>query len=153
MLSSEAITAIVAGVAALIGSGGVTALVHEISVRHKVKADAAKQSSDLESQKSAQTTEMMKYFTDEIKRINEETKVQLDTIRAENSELKKQVTRLNGRLTDLVRWIMYDNNNYRTWLERTIRELDPNIAIPPCTDPPVVWDLTPVQADSEIENA
>lgn len=126
------ITAIIAGLGALIGSGGVTAIIHELSLRKKVNSDS-------ESQKSEKTTELMKYFTDEIKRINEQTKSQLTEIQAENASLKKEITTLNTRVTTLVRWIMVDNQAYRNWLEDTLKSLDPDVDIPKCAEPPLDW--------------
>lgn len=139
------LTAICAGIGALIGTGGVTALLHELSVRHKVKHDS-------ETQKSEKTTELMKYFTEEIKRINEQTKDHLNKIQEENATLKKEISTLNKRITALVRWVMLDNTQYRSWLENTLKTLDPDIDIPKCSDPPIEWESETIAElnDSEL---
>ena len=132
MIESSTLTAILAGVGAIIGSGGVVALIHEFSIRRKVN-------SDVESHKSDQTTELMKYFTDEIKRINEQTKDEFNKMREENKGLRKDIKILNSRITDLVKWILFDNASYRTWLENTLKTFDPDINIPSCSEPPLTW--------------
>ena len=133
MITSDTINGILVGVAAIIGSGGLVAIIHEFSVRRKVK-------SDTEAEKSKKTTELMQYFTDEIKRINEQTKEEFDKMREENKALRKDIKTLNSRITDLVRWILFDNAAYRTWLENTLKSLDPDIDIPICSEPPLTWN-------------
>lgn len=132
MLEANTLTAILAGVGAVIGSGGVVAILHELSIRRKVKSDS-------EVQKSEQTTELMKYFTDEIKHVNEQTKEQFNKMQEKNEYLIKKVDVLNTRINELVKWVMVDNAVYRAWLENTLRTLDPSIDIPKCADPPISW--------------
>lgn len=129
MITSETITAILAGVGALIGSGGVTAIIHELSIRKKMATDT-------DIAKSENTTELMKYFTEEIKRINDNTTEQLNRIQEENDLLKKEVASLTSKINDLVQWIAYDNNKYRTWLEEKLKTFDPEIEFPECVPPP-----------------
>lgn len=132
MIDSATINGILVGVAAVLGSGGIVAIIHESSVRRKVKSDA-------EAQKSEQTTELMKYLNSEIKRINEQTKEEFDKMREENKELRKDIKTLNSRITDLVKWILFDNAAYRSWLENTLKTFDPDIDIPICSEPPLTW--------------
>jgi len=134
MIDSGALTAILAGVGAIIGSGGVVAIIHELSVRHKVKNES-------EFKKSEKTTELMNYFTDEIKRINEQTKESFEKLKEENAELRKEIKSLNIQITALVKWIMVDNATYRAWLENTLKSLNPNIDIPKCAEPPITWNI------------
>ena len=142
MITDGTLTAILAGIGTLIGSGGMVALIHELSIRHKVKHDT-------ESQKSKETTDLMKYFTEEIKRMNTETKEQLKELKDENTSLKKELSTLNSRITALVKWIMFDNTAYRTWLENTLKSLDPAIDIPKCTEPPIEWNSETVEEADE----
>lgn len=135
MIDSGTVNGILVGVAAVIGSGGIVAIIHEFSVRRKVKSDA-------EAQKSVHNTELMKYLNGEIKRINEQTKEEFDKMREENRELRKDIKTLNSRITDLVRWILFDNAAYRSWLENTLKNLDPDIDIPICSEPPLTWNET-----------
>ena len=135
MIESGTLTAILTGVGAIIGSGGVVAIIHELSVRRKVN-------SEVEHQKSDQTTELMKYFTEEIKRINEQTKDEFNKMREENRGLRKDISTLNTRINDLVRWILFDNASHRLWLENTLKTLDPDINIPICSEPPLSWHDT-----------
>ena len=62
MLSGDTVTIIITALAALLGSGGVTALYHEITLRRKVNSDADRQHQEVE-------TDLMKYFAEEIKRL------------------------------------------------------------------------------------
>ena len=133
MIDSEAINGIIMGVAAILGSGGIVAIIHEMSIRRKVKGEVDNSQNEIQY-------EHMKYFTEEIKRVNEQTKAQFNELQAENKELKREISTLNSRLTDLVKWIMVDNATYRTWLENTLRSLDPTIDIPKCADPPISWN-------------
>ena len=135
MITGDTVNGILVGGAAILGSGGLVAIIHEFSVRRKVKADT-------EAEKAKNTTELMKYFTDEIKRINEQTKDEFDKMREENKALRKDIKTLNSRITDLVRWILFDNASYRSWLENTLKSLDPDIDIPICSEPPLTWHET-----------
>ena len=77
------------------------------------------------------------------------TNEQLNRIQEENASLKKEIATLNSKITDLVKWIMYDNANYRGWLEKNLKNLDPNIDFPPCAEPPVAWSTEKDVHDSE----
>ena len=140
MINDSTITAIIAAVGAIIGSGGVTALIHEFTVRRKVNHDADHDHDEIEIKKAENTTDLMKYYSDEIKHINDTTQAYLKEIQQENKSLKKDIVSLNGKITALTNWIMRDNANYRSWLEKSLKDLDPNIVLPECAPPPNVFD-------------
>ena len=149
MTPKDILTMVGTIIAALLGSGGITALYHEITLRRKVNTDAESNQLNLEDQKSKEVTELMKYLTDEIKRVNDSTNQQLTKIQKENEGLKRQIAILNGKLAELTNWIMSDNANYRHWLENSLRDLDPTIVFPPCAQPPKTWDIPNAEESHE----
>lgn len=148
MITGEMLGVILAGIGGLIGGGGITALIHEFSVRRKVKADADVDKEKLLQMKDQTNTELMKYFADKIKQLNDETAERFDHMQTENDDLRKQVADLNRKLTMLNRWIMVDNAAYRSWLESELRKRDPDIDIPVCPPPPDVFRDDDIVTDS-----
>lgn len=135
-MAGEYFTAICAGLGCIIGSGGVTAIIHELSVRRKVKAEAEKEKEQLTQQKDQTNAELMKYFADKIRQINDQTTERFNRLQDENDELRKQLDEMNRKLTELNRWIMVDNAAYRSWLENELKKRDPDIDFPTCPTPP-----------------
>lgn len=149
-MDNTTITAIAVLIGAILGSGGMVAIIHEFSIHHKVRSDAKKAAADIEKEReqmrvdfekerSDMFIDVQKYCTEEMKRMTEGMSQRLADIQSENADLKREICVLNNKLSDLVKWVMYDNATHRTWLEKTLRELDPNIDIPECPEPPIVF--------------
>jgi DNA repair exonuclease SbcCD ATPase subunit len=138
-MNTGIINAIAVLVGALLGSGGVTAVIHALVERRKAKNEGLQEDHNFENEKASMLNDVQKYMNEEMKKLNERISEQLEEVKEENAELKKEIKELNKKLADLIHWVMYDNAAHRAWLEKTLREFDPNIDIPECSEPPIVF--------------
>lgn len=144
-MTPTVINALAVLIGTIIGSGGITALITAISKSKKDK-------NDFEKERSGMITELQKYMNEEMKSMVDKLKGELTEIKEENIELKKEIKDLNKQLAELVQWVMSDNAAYRTWLENTLKEFDPDIVMPKCSDPPIVFNVNEDDAEDLDED-
>lgn len=128
-------------IGAVFGTGGVTALVLAIVKWKEAKNVSISNRDNFEKERTEMFTEMQKYLNDEMKKMNDNIKKQMIDLQNENNELKKEMKELNKQLAELIQWVMSDNAAYRSWLENALRELKPDIVMPTCSDPPIVFGV------------
>lgn len=138
-MNTEIIYALAILVGAILGSGGVTAVIHALVERRKAKNEGTLEDHNFEKEKALMLNDVQKYMNEEMKKLNDRITEQMEEVKGENAELKKEIKELNKKLADLIHWVMYDNAAHRAWLEKTLREFDPNIDIPECSEPPIVF--------------
>lgn len=147
-------SSVVAIIAALGGSAGISSLLTGLFSYKKFKAEADKLRVE-----NAQTE--MTYVTNALKDVNAETKRQfeefkqsqkeemealkeahkkeIEELKESNQVLTKRIEVLNQRLTSLMKWVTVDDARYRSWLENKVHELDPSLQFPDLADPPDVF--------------
>lgn len=122
-------------VVALIGcvSGGGLATLFSTIFKHKEKNKEA-------------DTDIAKFYIEKLQELTDRTDAQyqqlqekFDKVQADNESMKHQIVDMNRKLTELNRWVIFDNAKYRTWLEDELRKRDPDILIPDCPPPPNVF--------------
>ena len=113
-------------IVAILGSGGISAVLTAIINSRKVRAD-------IEHTNAA-------YINQKLQEISDEYQKRTKELQIDNSALSDKINDLNNRLQVLMEWVMYDNQQYRQWLENKIRELDPDITLPPCKPPPKIFE-------------
>lgn len=129
-------------ITAIIGSGGISALVTaRITAK---KADAENRHTDQETEGLRIQNEIteMDYINKRLQEISEISKKEADDLRLKNESLNDKISELNQKLQSLMEWIVTDNYQYRSWLESKIKEMDPNgeISIPETTKPPIIFE-------------
>lgn len=125
-------------ITAIVGSGGITAVITSILNHRKYKAEAHVIEVDaIERQKKAEK-EYMEYIHNQLKEITETHKKESDELRSMNKELNEKVSVLRDEISTLISWIITDNNAYRNWLENELRKRDPSLEFPKCKEPPVI---------------
>ena len=135
MITTEWLVALSSVIGACLG-GGATAIINAVSNKRKVDADADSSKETLNQQREQIHNELLKYFTEKLQKMNDETTERFNKLQAENEELRKELAAMNRKLTELNRWIMVDNAAYRTWLENELKKRDPDIEFPNCPPPP-----------------
>ena len=133
-------TAVAVVISAIGGGAGLSAVLTTIFSYRKYRAEAKEQQITNEKNLMEYVTKTMKDVNEETKKLNEETKKQVAELREENSKLIKKVDVLNNKLSSLMNWIVGDDHRYRSWLEKRLHELDPDIEFPDLPDPPNVFD-------------
>ena len=136
-------------VAAVIGSGGISAVITSILSARKYKAEARVIEAEAEERTKKSEREYMDYIHSQLKEITETHKKESEELRAMNKELNDKVSALKNELDILISWIITDNNAYRTWLENELHKRDPELKFPMCKEPPILTHgLTEVKSDT-----
>ena len=112
-------------IVAVLGTGGLSAIVTSYFNGRKVRAE-------IEQSNTA-------YINKKLQEISESYQQQTKELQLDNESLSDKINDLNNRLQILMEWVMYDNQQYRQWLENKIHELDPEITLPPCKPPPNIF--------------
>lgn len=122
----------IAIIGAVLGSGGITALVTTFLSARKYRAEANQ--IEQESRK-----EMDKYVNDKLKEVTEMYIKETKELKESNENLNKQINELQSKLQEIMSWVIYDNQNYRLWLETELRKVNPMIEFPRCSAPPKIY--------------
>lgn len=122
----------IAIIGSILGSGGITAFVTTILSARKYKAEANQ--IEQESRK-----EMDKYVNEKLKEVTEMYIKETKELKESNDNLNKQINELQNKLQEIMSWIIYDNQNYRLWLETELRKVNPSIDFPRCSPPPKIY--------------
>lgn len=129
---------VVALVVAIVGSGGISAVITSLLSARKYKAEARSIEADIEERSKKAEREYMDYIHTQLKEITETHKHESDELRRMNKELNDKVSALKNELDILISWIITDNNAYRTWLESELHKRDPELKFPMCKEPPIL---------------
>lgn len=135
-METGTILAIIGGLG---GATGISTLLVTIFQRKKYKAEAetieaANQTTLIHNQQ-----EEMTYVTNQLIRLQEMYKSDMEELREANKRLQRKVDGLNKKLMTLMNWIVVDNHKYQTWLEERLKEYDPDIVFQEHMPPPDVF--------------
>ena len=132
-------TTIIAIISAIFGSSGLSAIITGWVTHRKYKIDALKAAEECSQIKSKTQLDEMKFINEKIQEISDKYKRESDELTKRNDELSKRVTELNNKLQILIEWIMYDNQQYRQWLETELMKARPDVVFPKCAPPPKIF--------------
>lgn len=122
-------------IASIIGTGGLSALLTGILSARKYRSEALKTEQEAESLK----VQNMDYIHKRLQEISESQNQESIKLRQRNDELNNKIEVLNDKLQTIMEWVVYDNQQYRQWLESRLLELDPDIEFPKCSPPPKIF--------------
>lgn len=128
-------TTILSIITAIIGTGGLTAFVTAFLSARKFKAEALK----IEQETDALKVQNIDYIHKRLQEISESQNQESIKLRKRNDELNNKIEQLNDKLQTIMEWVVYDNQQYRQWLESRLKELDPDIEFPRCSPPPKIF--------------
>lgn len=123
-------------ITAIVGSGGIGAVVTAFVSAKKHRAEASILEQQVESSRKETEQKMNDYIRIQLKELSETHKQESDELRRQNRELGNKIADLNNRINELMRWIVMDNDSYRNWLENELRKLKPDIEFPKCRPAP-----------------
>lgn len=143
------ITNVVTILTLVLGSGGISALVTSLLNNRRIKSEALKIENEAESIRRQNNITDMDFVNRKLQEVSDKTYMQSQQLQKDNEKLGAKINELNNKLQLLMEWIMYDNQNYRTWLETKLLELDPDIKIPKCAPPPRVYEPNSYSSSSQ----
>lgn len=138
----ESSSIIITILGAILGTGGLTALITALLSAKKFKAEAHKIDSETETVFANNEIAKFEFINKRLQEISENAEAESKALRARNDELNRQITQLNDKLQTIMEWVIYDNQNYRNWLESELRKSNPDINFPKCAPPPKIFRNT-----------
>lgn len=132
-------TTVITIITAVFGSSGLSAIITGWLTHRKYKIDAIKAAEECSQIKSKTQLDEMKFINDRIQEINNKYRQESDELTKRNDEMGKRVSELNNKLQTLIEWIMYDNQQYRQWLETELMKVRPDVVFPKCAPPPKIF--------------
>jgi VIT1/CCC1 family predicted Fe2+/Mn2+ transporter len=131
----------------ILGSGGLSALITALVSMRKSRSESLKIDQETRALQTNNDLTIVEYVNRILKESEKTANDIAKETRKENEALRKQIDELNGRLSELMNWIITDNTRYRNWLERELRKVNPDIEFPSCEPVPNVFSN-----DHEDEN-
>ena len=128
---------------AVIGSGGLSALLTAVFSARKFKAEASSVEQQTEANRKIMEHEVSERLHKHFVELAERYKTESEEQRAQTKELEKQVSILNHRLNQLMLWIMTDDASYKSKLEDEIRRTNPDFVFP---------DIKPIPGWDKCDN-
>lgn len=122
---------LIAVLGAILGTGGITAVITSILSARKYRAEAAK----IEQETEQRTHE---YIRSQIIELSETHKRESEELRRQNKDLNNKINELNDKLRELMIWVVNENYAHISFLKDKIREFDPDFVFPemkPCPNP------------------
>lgn len=124
---------IVSIVAAILGTGGITAVITALLSARKYRADARAVEQETDAARKRFESEMTEKLNRQFMELAEIHRKEYDAQRLQTKLLETQVTDLKDYINQLVSWIMTDNASYRNFLETKITQLVPDFEFPKTT--------------------
>lgn len=121
---------IVALIVAILGSGGVGAVITSLLSARKYKAEANSLEQENEKSRKLFETEMNERIHKQFAELAEIHKKEAEYQREQTKILEKQITGLKNQVTKLMSWIMTEDASYRSFLENEILRLNPDFVFP-----------------------
>ena len=94
---------------------------------------------DLKASNKADIEELKRSNKAEIDELKNFDQQEINELKETNKALKQEVEQLNNKLSMLMNWVYGDNTRYREWMERKLKECDPDIEFPDRPEPPCVF--------------
>ena len=126
-------------VGCILGSGGLSALITALISMRKNKSESLKIDQETRALQTNNDLAIIEYVNKILKESEKNANDIAKETRRENEILRKQIDELNGRLQELMNWVVTDNTRYRNWLERELRKVNPDIEFPECEPAPNVF--------------
>lgn len=127
---------VIAIISAVLGTGGIGAAIVSLFSIRKYKAEALVLEQQVVTSRQESEQKINEYIRTQLKELSETHRHESDELRKQNNELNEKIAVLNDRINQLMKWIVVDNNTYRTWLENELIKLEPNIKFPKCKPAP-----------------
>lgn len=131
---------IIALATAVIGSGGLSALITARITAKKAEAENRHTDQETEGIRIQNEITEMDYINKRLQEISEISKKESETLRQKNEALNEKIAELNNKMQSLMEWIVCDNYQYRSWLENELRQVKPDVQFPETTKPPVIFN-------------
>lgn len=133
---------VVAIIVAILGSGGISALISTLITAKKTNAESDKIDAESECLINEEKRADIDFISSRLHEISQAQNEDSTKLRQRNDELSRQIDELNNKLQALMEWIIYDNHKYVSWLEARLKEHDPEIEFPECSPPPKIFNTT-----------
>ena len=117
-------------VIAILGSGGITAVVTSLLSARKYKAEANQMEQETEKARKLFENEMNEKLHRQFAELAEIHKKEAEYQREQTKILEKQIYGLKSQVTKLMSWIMTEDASYRTFLENEILRHNPDFVFP-----------------------
>lgn len=130
---------IISVIVAIIGSGGLTATLTSILSARKYAAESNKTTQEANGIHIQNEITQMDYINTKLHEISENSAKESEILRKRNDVLNRRINDLSDKLQAMMEWVVYDNQNYRQWLETELRKVKPDIEFPDCAPPPKVF--------------
>jgi uncharacterized protein HemX len=142
-MNGETIAAIII---AILGSGGLGAVITSILSARKYKAEADQMEQENEKARRSFEQDMNEKLNKQFAELAEIHKNEAETQREQSKILEKEVADLKKQVVLLMSWIMTEDASYRLFLENKIRETEPDFVFPklkpiPGMDPDLMKSL------------
>lgn len=138
---------VIAIITSVLGSGGIAATITAFLSAKKYKAETNILEQQAESARTESEQKMNEYIRSQLKELSETHKQESDELRRQNHELSEKISVLNGKINQLMTWVIVDNNSYRNWLENELRKLKPDIEFPKCRPAPCFNNISETITD------
>lgn len=132
-------TTIIAFIVAILGSGGISAVLTSLLSARKFKSEAEKISQEAYGIHMNTEIKGADYVSQQLQAIADNAAKESETLRARNDELNARINELNDKLQALMQWIVTDNQRYRQYLESELLKLNPEMDFPECPPPPRIF--------------
>lgn len=141
---------IIAIIGAILGTGGITALLTVILSARKYKAEARAIEQQYETARREGEERINQAVRQQMLELSQVYKKDSDELRKQTVALYCKINELNGKIQELMNWIAYDNAKYRGWLETELIKLNPDIQFPECRPAPkFLVEPTVIMTDSD----
>lgn len=121
---------IVTLIVAVLGSGGLGAIITSILSARKYKAEANQMEQENYKSRKNFENEMNERINRQFAELAEIHKKEAQTQREQSKLLEKQVADLKNQVMRLMSWIMTEDASYRSFLENEILRTNPNFVFP-----------------------
>jgi hypothetical protein len=96
---------------------------------------------------------MDRYVNTKLKEVTEMYIKETNELKEQNKQLNRQINELQSKMQEIMSWVIYDNQNYRLWLETELRKVNHNIEFPRCAPPPRIFEDDAAPSSSPTSTA
>ena len=137
---------IISIIGAVLGSGGIAAVITAILSTRKYKAEARRMEQDTQK-------DLDRYVNDKLKEVTNMYINETQQLKRSNEQLHKQIEDLQDKIQSIMSWIINENYTNISILKAKIQSLDPNFEFPemrPCLNP---WAEDDEQSNQHNNNS
>lgn len=115
---------------AILGSGGISAVITSILSARKYQAEASSVEQQTEQNRRLLEQEITERLSQRFVELADRYKLEYEEQLQRTKTLEKQVAQLNKKYNQIVSWIMTDNASYINYLETELAKYNPSFTIP-----------------------